>query len=145
MLLLAERWLKSLPDLGRAQATFAALPQRPPPLFCILQPHSIESVNALFEDLAAYISYPACLIPRQAPSSCFACWQSASGMTFSCIWASARSIRPPICDRVMLVLTYYSTLRRSEIISLRVDDFDAAHRLIRIGPGSGRAASILDL
>ncbi|MCK8188022.1 site-specific integrase [Erwinia amylovora] len=32
----------------------------------------------------------------------------------------------------MLALTYYGALRRSEITSLSIDDFDFAHRLIRI-------------
>lgn len=38
----------------------------------------------------------------------------------------------PLRDRLMLALTYYGALRRSEITSLSVDDFDFAHRLIRI-------------
>ncbi|WP_244563490.1 tyrosine-type recombinase/integrase [Pantoea rodasii] len=38
----------------------------------------------------------------------------------------------PLCDRLMLALTYYGALRRSEVTSLSIEDFDFAHRLIRI-------------
>lgn len=42
--------------------------------------------------------------------------------------AASSSLR----DRLMLALTYYGALRRSEIISLSIEDLDFAHRLIRI-------------
>lgn len=38
----------------------------------------------------------------------------------------------PLRDRLMLALTYYGALRRSEITSLSIEDIDFAHRLIRI-------------
>jgi len=38
----------------------------------------------------------------------------------------------PLRDRLMLALTYYGALRRSEVTSLSIEDFDFAHRLIRI-------------
>ena len=38
----------------------------------------------------------------------------------------------PLHDCLMLALTYYGALRRSEITSLSIGDFDFAHRLIRI-------------
>lgn len=38
----------------------------------------------------------------------------------------------PLCDRLMLALTCYGALRRSEITSLSIDDLDFAHRLIHI-------------
>lgn len=50
VLLLAERWLKLLCDLGRAQATLTA------PRFCIL--HGIKPVKARFEDHLEEVPWP---------------------------------------------------------------------------------------
>lgn len=38
----------------------------------------------------------------------------------------------PLRDRLMLALTYCGALRRPEVTSLNIEDFDFAHRLIRI-------------
>ncbi|PHM27614.1 tyrosine-type recombinase/integrase [Xenorhabdus budapestensis] len=38
----------------------------------------------------------------------------------------------PLRDRLMLALAYYGALRRAEVTSLRIEDMDLAHRLIRI-------------
>lgn len=97
VLLLAERWLKLLSDLGRAQATLSAYRSALRHYFAFCSQRSIEPEKARFEDLAAYISpqLPGMPFQRPAPRSSFACLQSASGMTFLCIWTSARSIRCP--------------------------------------------------
>ena len=39
----------------------------------------------------------------------------------------------PIRNRLMLALAYDSALRREELCSLRTDDFDPAHRTLRVG------------
>lgn len=38
----------------------------------------------------------------------------------------------PVRDRLMLALAYYGALRRAELIALRVEDLDFAHRLVKI-------------
>jgi integrase len=38
----------------------------------------------------------------------------------------------PIRNRVMLALAYDAALRREELCSLRTDDFDPAHRTLRV-------------
>lgn len=38
----------------------------------------------------------------------------------------------PMRDRLMLALAYYGALRRAELIALRVEDLDFAHRLVRL-------------
>ncbi len=43
------------------------------------------------------------------------------------------TFRPePIRNRLMLALAYDSALRREELCSLRTDDFDPAHRTLRV-------------
>jgi integrase/recombinase XerD len=39
----------------------------------------------------------------------------------------------PIRNRVMLALAYDAALRREELCSLRSDDLDPAHRMLRVG------------
>lgn len=56
LLFLAERWLKLLSDLGRAQATLSAYRSALSHYFAFCSQNSIEPENARFEDLAAYIS-----------------------------------------------------------------------------------------
>ena len=38
----------------------------------------------------------------------------------------------PVRNRVMLALAYDAALRREELCTLRTDDFDPAHRMVRI-------------
>ncbi|MCX2195012.1 site-specific integrase [Pantoea agglomerans] len=56
VLVLAERWLKLLSDLGRAQATLSAYRSALSHYFAFCSQNSIEPENVRFEDLAAYIS-----------------------------------------------------------------------------------------
>lgn len=56
VLLLAERWLKLLSDLGRAQTTLTAYRSALRHYFAFCSLHNIEPEKAQFEDLAAYIS-----------------------------------------------------------------------------------------
>lgn len=56
VLLLAERWLKLLSDLGRAQATLTAYRSALRHYFAFCIQRRIEPEKARFEDLAAYIS-----------------------------------------------------------------------------------------
>jgi site-specific recombinase XerD len=44
-------------------------------------------------------------------------------------------------NRLMFALAYYGALRREELVSLRVTDFDFAHRLIRIRPETTKGGS----
>jgi integrase/recombinase XerD len=44
----------------------------------------------------------------------------------------AEFAREPIRNRVMLALAYDAALRREELCSLRTDDFDPAHRMLRV-------------
>ena len=50
----------------------------------------------------------------------------SSGDTFSVLRRS--SIR----DRLMLSLAYFGALRRAELVALRIEDLDVAHRLISV-------------
>jgi len=56
ILLLAERWLKLLSDLGRAPATLTAYRHALGHYFSFCSQHRIAPEKARFEDLAAYIS-----------------------------------------------------------------------------------------
>lgn len=56
VLLLAERWLKLLSDLGRAQATLTAYRNALRHYFAFCSQNGIKPEKARFEDLAAYIS-----------------------------------------------------------------------------------------
>lgn len=56
VLLLTERWLKLLSDLGRAQATLTAYRRALSHYFSFCRQNGIEPEQARFEDLAAYIS-----------------------------------------------------------------------------------------
>jgi len=56
VLVLAERWLKLLSDLGRAEATLSAYRSALNHYFAFCSQNSIEPEKARFEDLAAYIS-----------------------------------------------------------------------------------------
>ncbi len=56
VLVLAERWLKLLSDLGRAQATLSAYRSALSHYFAFCSQNSIEPKKARFEDLAAYIT-----------------------------------------------------------------------------------------
>lgn len=175
VLLLAERWLKLLSDLGRSQATLTAYRNalRHYLAFCSL--HRIEPEKVRFEDLAAYISpqlpgmpFPAASATLQLRLSVIRLWydflmyqdlctvnplprSGTSGMLSSCRGLVPRVVKlpsipddtqwqsflfhaaaSPLRDRLMLALTYYGALRRSEITSLSIDDLDFAHRLIHI-------------
>ncbi|HBE3007764.1 TPA: tyrosine-type recombinase/integrase [Escherichia coli] len=55
ILLLAERWLKLLSNLGRAQATLSAYRSALRHYFAFCSQYRIEPEKARFEDLAAYI------------------------------------------------------------------------------------------
>ncbi|ORM80653.1 integrase [Pantoea deleyi] len=175
VLLLAERWLKLLSDLGRAQATLTAYRSalRHYLLFC--SQHRIEPEKARFEDLAAYISpqlpgmpFPVASATLQLRLSAIRLWYDFLMYQDLCLinplprsgtpgmLSSGRGLVPrivklpripddaqwqsflfhaaasPLRDRLMLALTYYGALRRSEITSLSIEDLDFAHRLIRI-------------
>lgn len=175
VLVLAERWLKLLSDLGRAQATLSAYRSALRHYFAFCSQNSIEPEKARFEDLAAYISpqlpgmpYPVASATLQLRLSAIRLWydfliyldlctlnplprsgtpgmlNSGRGLVPRVIklpripddaqWQSflCHAAPSPIRDRLMLALTYYGALRRSEITSLNIEDFDFAHRLIRI-------------
>ncbi|MDC7861444.1 integrase [Pantoea ananatis] len=173
--LLAERWLKLLSDLGRAQATLTAYRNALRHYFAFCSQNSIEPEKARFEDLAAYISprlpgmpFPVASATLQLRLSAIRLWYDFLMYQDICLvnplprsgtpgmLSSGRGLVPrvvklpripddaqwqaflfhaassPLRDRLMLALTYYGALRRTEITSLRVDDLDFAHRLIRI-------------
>ena len=175
VLLLAERWLKLLSDLGRTQATLTAYRSALHHYFAFCSQRRIEPEKARFEDLAAYISpqlpgmpFPVASATLQLRLSAIRLWYDFLIYLDLCtvnplprsgtpgILSSGRGLVPrvvklpripddaqwqsflfqaaasPLRDRLMLALTYYGALRRSEITSLSVDDFDFAHRLIRI-------------
>ncbi|MDF7662801.1 tyrosine-type recombinase/integrase [Erwiniaceae bacterium L1_54_6] len=175
VLLLAERWLKLLSDLGRAQATLAAYRSALRHFFAFCSQHRIEPEKARFEDLATYISpqlpgmpYPAASATLQLRLSAIRLWYDFLMYLDLCtvnplprsgtpgMLNSGRGLVPrvvklpripddaqwqaflfhaaasPLRDRLMLALTYYGALRRSEVTSLSIEDFDFAHRLIRI-------------
>ncbi|MBN7124497.1 integrase [Erwinia billingiae] len=174
-LLLAERWLKLLSDLGRTQATITAYRNALRHYFAFCSQHRIEPEKARFEDLAAYISpqlpgmpFPAASATLQLRLSAIRLWydflmyldlctvnplprsgtpgmlNSGRGLVPRVIklpripddaqWQSFlfHAAASPLRDRLMLALTYYGALRRSEITSLSIEDLDLAHRLIRI-------------
>ncbi|MCX0498980.1 tyrosine-type recombinase/integrase [Erwinia billingiae] len=174
-LLLAERWLKLLSDLGRTQATITAYRNALRHYFAFCSQHRIEPEKARFEDLAAYISpqlpgmpFPAASATLQLRLSAIRLWydflmyldlctvnplprsgtpgmlNSGRGLVPRVIklpripddaqWQSFlfHAAASPLRDRLMLALTYYGALRRSEITSLSIEDLDFAHRLIRI-------------
>ena len=56
ILLLAERWLKLLSDLGRAQATLTAYRSALRHYFAFCSQYRIAPEKARFEEMAAYIS-----------------------------------------------------------------------------------------
>jgi len=175
VLLLAERWLKLLSDLGRAQATLTAYRSALHHYFAFCSQCSIEPEKARFEDLAAYISpqlpgmpFPAASATLQLRLSAIRLWYDFLVYLDLCtvnplprsgtpgMLNSGRGLVPrvvklpripddaqwqsflfhaadsPLRDRLMLALTYYGALRRSEVTSLSIEDFDFAHRLIRI-------------
>lgn len=174
-LLLAERWLKLLSDLGRAQGTLTAYRCALHHYFSFCSENGIEPEKARFEDLAAYISpqlpgmpFPAASATLHLRLSAIRLWydflmyldlctvnplprSGTPGMLSSGRGLVPRVVKLPripddaqwqsflyhaasssLRDRLMLSLTYYGALRRSEITSLSIDDFDFAHRLIRI-------------
>ncbi len=174
-LVLAERWLKLLSDLGRTQATITAYRNALRHYFAFCSQHRIEPEKARFEDLAAYISpqlpgmpFPAASATLQLRLSAIRLWydflmyldlctvnplprsgtpgmlNSGRGLVPRVIklpripddaqWQSFlfHAAASPLRDRLMLALTYYGALRRSEITSLSIEDLDFAHRLIRI-------------
>jgi len=174
-LLLAERWLKLLSNLGRAQATMTAYRDALRHYFAFCSQNGIKPDKARFEDLAAYISpqlpgmqFPAASATLQLRLSAIRLWydflmyqnlclinplprsgtpgmlNSGRGLVPRVIklpripddtqWQSFlfHAAASPLRDRLMLALTYYGALRRSEITSLSIEDIDFAHRLIRI-------------
>lgn len=174
-LLLAERWLKLLSDLGRAQGTLTAYRSALLHYFAFCSQNDIEPEKARFEDLAAYISpqlpgmpFPVASATLQLRLSAIRLWYDFLMYQDLCLinplprsgtpgmLSSGRGLVPrivklpripddaqwqtfllhaaasPLRDRLMLALTYYGALRRSEITSLSIEDFDFAHRLIRI-------------
>ncbi|WP_337024533.1 MULTISPECIES: tyrosine-type recombinase/integrase [unclassified Pantoea] len=175
VLLLAERWLKLLYDLGRAKATITAYRNALLHYFEFCSQHRIEPEKARFEDLAAYISpqlpgmpFPAASATLQLRLSAIRLWydflmyldlctvnplprSGSPGMLHSGRGLVTRIVKlpripddaqwqsflfhaapSPLRDRLMLALTYYGALRRTEVTSLSIEDFDFAHRLIRI-------------
>ncbi|KAF6677140.1 site-specific integrase [Pantoea sp. EKM20T] len=175
ILLLAERWLKLLFDLGRAPSTLNAYRNALHHYFAFCSQHRLDPEKARFEDLAAYISPQLPGMPFSAASatlqlrlSAIRLWydflmyldlctvnplprSGTPGMLFSGRGLVPRIVKlpripddtqwqtflfhaaaSPLRDRLMLALTYYGALRRSEITSLSINDFDFAHRLIRI-------------
>lgn len=175
VLLLAERWLQLLSDLGRAQATLTAYRNALRHYFAFCSQNGIKPEKARFEDLAAYISPQLPGMPFSAASATLQLRLSAIRLWYDFLMyldlctvnplprsgtpgmlSSGRGLVPrvvklpripddaqwqcflyhaaasPLRDRLMLALTYYGALRRSEITSLSIDDFDFAHRLIRI-------------
>ncbi len=175
VLLLAERWLKLLSDLGRAKATLTAYRSALHHYFAFCRQNRIEPEKARFEDLAAYISpqlpgmpFPAASATLQLRLSAIRLWYDFLMYLDLCtvnplprsgtpgMLSSGRGLVPrvvrlpripddaqwqaflfhaaasPLRDRLMLALTYYGALRRSEVTSLSIEDFDFAHRLIRI-------------
>lgn len=171
-LLLAERWLKLLSNLGRAQATLTAYRNALHHYFTFCSQNGVEPEKARFEDLAAYISpqlpgmpYPAASATLRLRLSAIRLWYDflmyldlcqVNPLPRSGTLSSGRGLVPrvvklpripddaqwqsflfhaaasPLRDRLMLALTYYGALRRSEITSLSIEDIDFAHRLIRI-------------
>lgn len=174
-LLLAERWLKLLSDLGRAKATLTAYRNALRHYFAFCNQNGIEPEKARFEDLAAYISpqlpgmpFPVASATLQLRLSAIRLWYDFLMYQDLCLvnplprsgtpgmLSSGRGLVPrvvklpripddaqwqsflfhaassPLRDRLMLALTYYGALRRSEITSLCIEDLDFAHRLIRI-------------
>lgn len=174
-LLLAERWLKLLSDLGRAQATLTAYRNALRHYFAFCSQNRIEPEKARFENLAAYISpqspgmpFPVASATLQLRLSAIRLWYDFLIYQDLCLvnplprsgtpglLSSGRGLVPrvvklpwipddaqwqaflfhvaasPLRDRLMLALTYYGAMRRSEITSLCVDDLDFAHRLIRV-------------
>lgn len=175
VLVLAERWLKLLSDLGRAQTTLSAYRSALSHYFAFCSQNSIEPDKARFEDMAAYISpqlpgmsFPVASATLQLRLSAIRLWydflmyldlctvnplprsgtpgmlNSGRGLVPRVIklpripddaqWQSFlfHAAASPLRDRLMLALTYYGALRRSEITSLSIEDLDFAHRLIRI-------------
>ncbi|MCQ0899210.1 MULTISPECIES: tyrosine-type recombinase/integrase [Enterobacterales] len=174
-LLLVERWLKLLSDLGRAQATLSAYRNALNHYFSFCSQNGIKPDKARFEDLAAYISpqlpgmsFPVASATLQLRLSAIRLWYDFLMYQDLCLinplprsgtpgtLSSGRGLVPrvvklpripddaqwqsflfhaassPLRDRLMLALTYYGALRRSEITSLSLEDLDFAHRLIRI-------------
>ncbi|ELX8366537.1 tyrosine-type recombinase/integrase [Enterobacter hormaechei] len=174
-LILAERWLKLLSDLGRAQATLTAYRNALRHYFAFCSQNGIEPEKARFEDLAAYLSpqlpgmpFPAASATLQLRLSAIRLWydfliyldlctvnplprsgtpgmlNSGRGLVPRVVklpripddaqWQSFlyHAAASPLRDRLMLSLTYYGALRRSEITALSIEDLDFAHRLIRI-------------
>ncbi|QZY93031.1 tyrosine-type recombinase/integrase (plasmid) [Pantoea dispersa] len=174
-LLLAERWLKLLSNLGRAQATLTAYRNALHHYFTFCSQNGIAPEKARFEDLAAYISpqlpgmpLPVASATLQLRLSAIRLWydflmyldlctvnplprsgtpgmlNSGRGLVPRVVnlpripddtqWQSFlfHAAASPLRDRLMLALTYYGALRRSEITSLSIEDIDFAHRLIRI-------------
>lgn len=174
-LLLAERWLKLLSNLGRAQATLTAYRNALHHYFTFCSQNGIDPEKARFEDLAAYISPQLPGMPLPVASATLQLRLSAIRLWYDFLMYldlctvnplprsgtpgmlnSGRGLVPrvdnlpripddaqwqsflfhaaasPLRDRLMLALTYYGALRRSEITSLSIEDIDFAHRLIRI-------------
>lgn len=69
VLLLAERGLKLLSDLGRTQATLAAYRSALRHYFAFCRQNRIEPEKARFEDMAAYISPQLPVMPTPAASA----------------------------------------------------------------------------
>lgn len=84
VLVLAERWLKLLSDLGLAQATLSVYRSALSHYFVFCSQKSIELENTRLKTWrpTLALSYPACLFPRPAPRSSSAFLRSVSGTTF---------------------------------------------------------------
>lgn len=98
VLLLSERWLKLLSDLGRAQATLSAIVV---PSAIILRSAASAGSNLKRPGLKTWpptsaLSCPACLCLRPAPRFSCACSLSVSGMSFWFTRIYAVSIRYPV-------------------------------------------------
>jgi integrase/recombinase XerD len=52
----------------------------------------------------------------------------------------ARVAREGLRNRVMFALGYYGALRREELVSLRIADFDVARRLITVRPETSKSS-----
>lgn len=95
VLLLAERWLKLLSNLGQTQATLTAYRSALRHYFVVSTVLNLKKPGLKTWPPTSALSFPACLLLQPAPRFSCACRPSVSGMTFSYTWTSARSIRYP--------------------------------------------------
>lgn len=147
ILALAERWLKLLSDLGWAQATLSAysspqLPGMPFPAASATLQLPLSAIR-LWYDFLMYLDL--CTVNPLPCSGAPGMLSAGRGLLPRLVklphipddaqWQSFLfyATASPLRYHLMLALTYYyGALRRSEVTSLSIEDFDFAHRLIRI-------------